>query len=330
MENIYEKISSIIPTNIIHAFKRELEYSGIDIDTRKFVGFIFIFALAIGIAGGFGLNAFFKLNFFIGFLGGFFLTTGGMYYLLNQASEGKGKFVEKILPDALQLIASNMKSGLTTERALLVSARPEFGPLEIEFKEASKKMMAGERTEIALKEMTKKIRSKSFEKTVWLITEGMNSGGEMGNLLVQLSDDLREQNALQEEVKGNVSMYVILIFFASVIGAPLMFGISSFIVKIMAKQAAGLSTAPTETISAGSSQSAIAMSGGISIDPAFVMMFSMITLVVISIFGSLTVGIINTKTEKGGIKYIPIMIIASYVVYFAVLLLLENSFRTLI
>jgi pilus assembly protein TadC len=328
---MYEKIASLVPRNVFKAFNKELVYAGIDVDAKSFVGFVFVLGFAIAIAIGFGLQAFFTLNFFIGFIAGFLLIVGGIYYLLNQASEGKGRFVERILPDALQLIASNMKSGLTTEKALLVSARPEFGPLEIELKEASKKMMAGERTEIALKEMTEKIRSKVFQKTIWLITQGINSGGEMGNLLVQLSEDLREQNALQEEVKGNVSMYVILIFFASVVGAPLMFGISSFIVKIMTKQAGSLTGISEESLAMVSSKSAIGIgSGGAMISPEFILLFSMITLVVISIFGSLTVGIINSKSEKGGIKYIPLMIIASYAVYFAVLLLLESSFKSLI
>jgi len=328
---MYEKISEIIPRNILDAFKNELVYAGIDIEAKNFVGFIFVLGFAVAIAAGFGLQYFFVLNFFIGFIAGFLIAVGGSYYLLNQASESKGHFVEKILPDALQLIASNMKSGLTTEKALIVSARPEFGPLAFEFKQASKKMMAGERTEIALKEMTEKIRSKTFAKTIWLITEGINSGGEMANLLIQLSNDLREQNALQEEVKGNVSMYVMLISFASIIGAPLMFGISSFIVKIMAKQAGSLGGISEDSLAMVSTGSPISVgSGGMAIQPEFIMFFSLITIVVIAIFGSFTIGIINSKSEKGGIKYIPLMIIASYIVYFITLIFLETSFSSLL
>jgi len=327
---MYERISRIVPRTVIEAFEKELVYSGIRLEVKNFVGFLVTLSFAIAIALGFALSSFFQLNFFIGFIAGFIFISGGFYYLLNQASESKGKFVEKILPDALQLIASNMKSGVTTEKALLVSARPEFGALAIELKEASKKMMAGERTEVALTEMTEKIRSKTVERTIWLITQGINSGGEMANLLNQLSADLREQNALQEEVKGNVSMYVILIFFASVIGAPLMFGISSFIVRIMSKQMAGIGKLSEESLALVSSKGGVGISSGMSITPEFILMFSLITLVVISIFGSLTIGIINSKSEKGGIRYIPVMLIASYIVYFIVLLVLENSFGAIV
>ncbi|MFH1663708.1 MAG: type II secretion system F family protein [archaeon] len=327
---LYERIGRMIPNNLLREFEKELRYSGIDIDSKNFAGFIIVLSIAMAFAIGFALTYFFWINFIVGFVIGFFLTAGSIYYLLNQTGESKARFVEKILPDALQLIASNMKSGLTTEKALLVSARPEFGPLEMELKQASKKMMTGERTETALREMTQKIRSKTFERTIWLITEGINSGGEMANLLIQLSDDLREQNALQEEVKGNVSMYVILIFFASMIGAPLMFGISSFIVKIMSKQMGGIGSIPTETAAMVSSKSAIGVgTGGMLITPEFILLFSLVTLAMISVFGSLTIGIINSRSEKGGIKYIPLMLIASYVIYFIVLAILENSFRSL-
>ncbi len=328
---MYEKIGKLIPRTVLDTFTKELMYSGIDIETKNFTGFLAVFSFASAIASGFALTYFFQLNFFIGFTAGFALIAGGIYYLLNQAGESKGKFVEKILPDALQLIASNMKSGITTEKALLISARPEFGPLEIEFKKASKKMMAGERTETALKEMTNSIKSKTFQKTIWLITEGMKSGGEMANLLLQLSDDLREQNALQEEVKGNVSMYVILIFFASMIGAPLMFGISSFIVKIMSKQMGSIGTISEESVALASSQGGLGIgAGGMAIQPEFIFVFSLVTLAVISVFGSLTIGIINSRSEKGGIKYIPVMLIASYAIYFIVSLFLENTFKSLI
>ncbi len=131
---MYEKISSMIPRNVLKAFKNELTYAGIDLDEKNFVGFVFVFGFATAIAAGFALNFFFSLHFFIGFITGFILTVGGIYYLLNQAGDSKARFVEKILPDALQLIASNMKSGLTTEKALLVSSRPEFGALAIELK----------------------------------------------------------------------------------------------------------------------------------------------------------------------------------------------------
>jgi len=67
-----------------------------------------------------------------------------------------------------------------------------------------------------------------------------------------------------------------------------------------------------------------------AIQPEFILVFSLVTLAVISVFGSLTIGIINSRSEKGGIKYIPLLLITSYTIYFVVSILLENSFSSMV
>ena len=57
--------------------------------------------------------------------------------------ESRSKEVENILPDALQIMAMNIRAGLTTERALILTARPEFGIFEKELKRAGKEILAG-------------------------------------------------------------------------------------------------------------------------------------------------------------------------------------------
>ena len=42
------------------------------------------------------------------------------------------KKVEAIFPDFLQLMASNLRAGMTIDRAILTSSRPEFAPLDEE------------------------------------------------------------------------------------------------------------------------------------------------------------------------------------------------------
>ena len=37
---MYEKISRIVPRNVIKAFEKELVYSGIDLEVKNFVGFL--------------------------------------------------------------------------------------------------------------------------------------------------------------------------------------------------------------------------------------------------------------------------------------------------
>ncbi len=264
---MYSRFSALIPKKVRNAFQQELDYLGIDIESGRFVGFVFSFGLALSI--GIALNLYFLFNFPIPLSFAFFaaLFIGGIYLWLSITAESKGKFVEKILPDALQLIASNVRAGMTTERALLISARPEFGPLEIELKKASKLILTGTPIQNALGEIPKHIHSKALEKTIWLVNKGISSGGQIADVLTQLSDDLREQNSLQDEIKANISIYVMLIFFAAAIGAPLMFGISSFIVQILSKQMSGLHTEALEESSVVSSRTPFAGIPKSSISP---------------------------------------------------------------
>lgn len=329
---MYIRIAALLPRKVLDAFRREMDYLNISIDEKRFVGFLLIYAIALSFGIALNFYILFGLDMLISFPFFIMLFIGGTYLWLSIAAESKGKFVDTILPDALQLIASNIKSGLTTERALFVSARDEFGPLQKELVEASKRIMTGQRIERALLEIPRKIHSKVLERTVWLISKGITSGGQIADLLTQLADDLRNQNAITSEVQANISMYLLLIFFSAAIGGPVLFGISSFIVEVMSSQMAimpsggsGIGTTGTAGAMAG-----MASEAGAGIEPEFVIFFSIVALVVESIFAALTLGIIKTGKEKQGVKFLPIILIASMVVFFSVRLVLGTMFGDLI
>lgn len=331
---MYGKLASLVPAGVVRAFRREMDYLNIDISERRFVGFLLIYGIAL--SAGIAMNAFlfFGIDFLVSFLFFFVLFAGGVYLWLSIAAESKGKFVDTILPDALQLVASNIRAGLTTERALLVSARPEFGPLEVELRRAGRRIMAGTPLTKALEEMPKRIKSLNLERTIWLITKGIESGGQIADLLTRLADDLREQNEMKEETAANISMYVMLIFFASAAGAPMLFGVSSFIVQILSTQMAQMPQFDVSGLQSAGGQSAgiagLAAGGGAAVPTSFVIMFSEVCIVITSIFASLTVGIINTGKEKGGAKFIPVILVVSFAVFFIIREVLTSVFGSLL
>ena len=247
-------------------------------------------------------------------------------------AESRARFVEKILPDILQLISSNMKSGLTTERALLASARPEFRVFAEELKLASAKVMAGERIEEALSDIASRIKSPTMERTIWLMVQGIKSGGEVADLLSQLADDLREENALKEETKAEVSMYVLLVFVAAAFGAPILFSVSSYIVGVLQSQTQNLAIEP-EQLKEITRRSPVGRLGSMgigqmTITPEFATMFAMISLLITCVCSSLVIGVINTGKEKDGVKFIPLITIMGvslfYIIRFVLGMVLGN------
>ena len=153
-------------------------------------------------------------------------------------------------------------------------------------------------------------------------------------MLIELSDDLRDQESIQGEISANISMYILLIFFAAAFGAPLLFGISSFIVQILASQMANIPTiAPAATQGLPSNLTAFSTFGsnaGARISVDFIMLFSMVSLSMTTIFASLTIGVINTGKEKDGLKYILLIGIIGFGLFFLVRFALTAFFGKLL
>ncbi len=323
--------------SIVDAFEKLFMYLGIRISSRKFVINMLMFSFTLSVVSTIVTSIVFKWPYFlvvIGFFLTFALVMGGIYLFLDLQAEGRGKQVEKVLPDALQLVASNIKSGLTTERALLVSARPEFGPLEFELKRISTRVLSGVPIEKAILEVPKHIKSTLVERTMWLLARGISSGGEIADLLLQLSRNLRTQLTLQSEARASISIYVILIFFSAAFGGPALYAVSSFIVEVMNAQVSSQPQInPGTMAAAGSRFSGLgSFVGGRSemISPEFVIFFAQIMLFVGGIFAALILGAIATGKEKDGVKYIPVVMLFSFGLYYMIRFVLHSAFGTLL
>ncbi|MEK6972985.1 MAG: type II secretion system F family protein [archaeon] len=328
---IYEIFSNFVPAKVKQIFENELRYAGFNTDPVKFVGFLLIYSIALSLILSFIVG--YLLNFdMLVLIPVFFLAfILIVYYVIGNVSDRRASYVEKILPDALHLIASNLKSGLTTERAFLISAREEFGPLAVELKNASKRIMTGEKTTDVLVDIPKTIKSKSLERNLGLLIQGISSGAQMSELLLKLGDELREQNTLEREAQANVSIYVMMIFITAAIGAPVLLGISSTIVGIFSSQTANIDMSNFAQQAAGSAIQITGLLGGTRtiIPTDFINLFSLVTLIVTGIFASLTLGVIQFGKEKAGIKYIPVIVVISVFLFFFVKELLDVAMKSL-
>jgi flagellar protein FlaJ len=329
---VYERVAAILPTRLLRWISEELEYVGMDIDEQRFAGFVMLFG--IGLSAAIALNVYLILGlpFLSSFIVALFLFAGTTFFWINSVAESKGKFAERVLPDALQLIASNIKAGLTTERALFVSARPEFGPLSEELRQTSKRILSGERIETALLEIPKRIKSRILERTVWLIAQGIKSGGQIADLLIELSDDLREENSLRAEIKANISMYVMLIFFSAAVGAPLLFGISSHIVGVLSEQTATIGVTPEQIEEYSARSPALRIIGipQVKITEEFIVFFAQMALIVTCLFAAMTLGVISTGSEKGGIRYLPLLLAIAFALFYIIRIVTEQFFGNML
>lgn len=255
------------------------------------------------------------------FLSAFLLSEAAAYILVIYLGYARLKAIEELLPDFLSLMASNIRSGLTPDRAMLMSARKEFGPLSKVVDKAAKEAMTGTPIDKALLEMTESARSEIFTKSIRLIVEGIRSGGELHELLENTSLDMRRFSYLRKEVASTVLVYELFMFSASAFGAPVLYGVTNFLLAVMSSLRSKMSFDPSAL-----GNSMMVGSNDIQLDPAAVYVFSLLAISTTVLFSCLASGIITKGKPIAGAKYFPPLIIIAFIVFFGTMSILQLLF----
>jgi Flp pilus assembly protein TadB len=226
------------------------------------------------------------------------------YLIFSVVAERRRKEMERVLPDALLLISTNIKSGSSINRAFLASARDEFGPLEVELRKTAIEVSGGKSVQTALENMRSRVKSELFRDTLKVLSDAIESGGNTAALLESSASDIRSSLELREEVKSSIRMYTIFIIMAAVFGAPVLFSITVYMAETTTDMW-------SETdLSGGASNFATGGSTGLSfqqpdVNTDFLVQFSMMAIAVTNFFGSLMISQISNGNMKEGAKYIP-------------------------
>ncbi|MEM4703371.1 MAG: type II secretion system F family protein [Candidatus Pacearchaeota archaeon] len=309
----YRRLSAWLPRYTEKIEKLSM-YVALKKDPKEFAGFIIFLAILIAIAAFFIIFFIFSWIYAIpSSVAAFFIVLESFDLALNLQADKRAKNAEESLPDALQLMATNLRAGLTTDKALLVSAREEFGVLNEEFKRVAKEIATGRDITESLLAMSKRIKSPLIERTIQLIIFGIVSGGELASLLEESAASLRQQYITQKQIYASILMYTIFIIVAVGFIAPLLFGLSSVLVETMQTTLSSVEAPPPEV----TSQVPLSISP-VNVNINFVMIFSIILLLVSSVLSSFVLGLITKGEEKAGLKYIPLLAGCALVVFFVV------------
>ncbi len=296
-----------------------IKYSGLKIELEKFVKIacsLPIFFISLGILLYILLGIFSLLiAMFILILLEVILHIS-LIFLANK----RAAIAEEMLPDALRLISSNLRAGIIPEKAFIESARPEFGPLSEQIKEAGKSMMLGKEIKDALNRIPEKINSSLLRKTIILISEGIIKGGNLANLLDGLADDIKSSLMLKNEIRAQVTSYIMFIFLALGIGAPLLYASSLFLIETLISLSEIL---PTQTLNAGVMSLALS---NINLSKEFLLHYSISLMCLSAIFGGILIGLVKEGKEIAGIKYIPVIIILDLSIFYIVKYIVLASF----
>jgi Flp pilus assembly protein TadB len=242
----------------------------------------------------------------------FLLSTWLLFFILMDIRIYKNKKmgIENVLADFLQLTSANVRAGMPIDQALWYAVRPQFGILAKEIETVAKETMSGIDLDVALRRFSDKYDSLMLRRSVNLLIEGINAGGEIGGLLNKVATDIEESKIMKKELSANVMTYVIFISFATIMAAPLLFALSSYLLVVVNGIMSKLD------VSGGNMNLPISISGeGLAIGDFRI--FAVTCLIITSFFSSLIIATIRKGDVKAGMKYIP-MFIGSTVILFII------------
>ena len=238
-----------------------------------------------------------------------------MFYLAVDLKIFRRKVdIEEVLPDFLQLTASNINAGMTIDRALWYAIRPRFGVLAKEIEMVAKETISGTDLKTALERFGARYDSVTLRRTISMLNEGVEAGGKIGDLLNKISINIQDQRSMLKEMSANVTTYVIFITFSTIIAAPFLFAMSGVLIQVV--QNLGSVLGSTSGAAAGTG---IPLSfSGTGITQSDFSFFAITSLILTSLFSAMMVSIIKKGNIKSGVKYIPAFIFVSLTLYFVI------------
>lgn len=308
---------------------RELDLSGMPMSVNRLLSLMIVPGFALFIILAFSL-------YFLGFeileswgagIGAAVLYVVFIFLYIEYKIDQRKTQVEVMLPDFFQIVAANLRSGISMERAMLLAARPEFGSLSDDVKEMSRRVFGGQTLEASLQEFAARYRSYQLQHAVRMIVEALRYGGAMSDLIGQIGRDVRNQQLIQKEVQGQLLMYTIFVAFAGLIAAPVLYGLTSQMIVVTDSVWNGiLQSNPNGLPTTGVS---FLRPSPPKITPETYRNFSYIAIIVITGFASLIMSAISTGSPLKGLRFMPIFIIVGIVVFLVVQSVIGGLFSSL-
>lgn len=348
MMGFYETIGRLLSRKKIKAIERALGGAGLMIPAESFVGFflmvsalasLFIFLVFLHVSAVpkfiYALSPVTLLpdvlSIFLSLFAAIAVTVASTFLafwaIILLQTEARKSAVEQVLPDFLTIMAGNIRSGMTIDQAMWYAAKPEYGVFSIEVRRVVKNAFSGEAIEKSLDRLDARFNSRVLHRTLLLLKQALATGGETAEILEETAQDARDVAMHKKDIASTLLVYVIFLVFASCIGAPFLFSVSKTLIGVLASAFAYMPAGGMESSGVFTSFLITPSAPSVSTDEFF--WFSMALVFVTSLIGSLLLGIVQAGSKTQGIKFFPLMLGASYAVYFLVSSALESMFASM-
>jgi tight adherence protein B len=139
------------------------------------------------------------------------------YFLLSSKAAGRAKMLSDQLPEALDFLSRALRSGHSFSTGLQMISEELPEPLASEFRRTYDQHSLGQTVEAALRDTALRINSTEFSFFVTTVTIQRQTGGDMSEVLGNISEMIRARIRLQSHVKsktaeGRFTGYILVAF----------------------------------------------------------------------------------------------------------------------
>ena len=240
-----------------------------------------------------------------------------VYFYLNIKIYKRTKELEDLLPEYLSLVSTNLKGGMNFEKSLWAAVKPEFGILSKEIGLVSKRVATGNDVSEALHEFAEKYNSPILRRSTDLLKGEISSGGIISGVIDSIVVNLKKTKELKQEMVASTLTYMIFMVAIVVVIMPALFALSKQLLRIILNFGSRVSASFQGTTTLF--QFTIA-----DINPYHFQIFSIVAISIISVFSSMIISTIEKGDIKGGLKFIPLFMVGSLIMYFIFSVILET------
>ena len=280
-----------IPEKYLLSFEEFLLCGSIFINPLEFLAGLIIFILVTEIIL---VSLSFLLNLSYSILFVPFLIFPGLYTYVSLKSEKNAAEIEKSAPDFLRQLSSMLKVGLSFENAMEDMSKYGQGPLYDEMRRTILEIRMGRNFDEAWIAMSKRLKSRELERIFIIILDGRKSGSSMADVIMNVSNDLRDLLAIKQERKSSVMMAVMFLIISAVVATPFALGMVS--------------------VYAGFMESFGQMTDLINVAPIAGQLY----LIIHSILIGLIISVIMYGSFKKGIKFSVPILVVSYGIFYLI------------
>lgn len=200
-------------------FANLVKLSGAELLPREAM-LISVVLSSLGILGGLAFTGEAHMSLTFGVMGFLVLPL----LLSSRGKANQGKF-EEMLGDAMPLVASNLRAGLTMRQALLAVAENTRDPIRQEFFRLVEEAASGVPMADALDSLAGRTGSTDLRLFAAAVSIQANVGGSIADITDQVGATIRERLEMRQMVKSKTSMVKISTLIMSVIPILIFFAV---------------------------------------------------------------------------------------------------------